>query len=151
VADLELLDLEPFKARLDEVNDGLVRDLGFAADSAAATAPGAVLASPSAFIVLTGAEPFEIREGSGPLRQLFNVNVSVLVAVKFAGSRGQAALKAFAAPNARVRGALFGWRHPGAERGCWSGGESLEDFDGKTGVAVYRLDFVAQAKIQEQL
>ena len=151
MADLVLLDLQPFKDRLDEVNDGLFREIGFAADFAAVTAPGGVLQSPSAYIILTGADPFEIHEGSGPLRQNFNVNVSVLVAMRFIGTRGHPALEAFEAPNARVRGALFGWLHPGAQRGCWSAGESLEDFDGKTGVAVYRLDFIAQAKIQEQL
>ena len=146
---MELLDLKPFQARLKAKTTGVIRDIGFAADFAAATAPGAAIASPSAFIILTGAEPLEIQEGSGPLRQLFDVTVSVLLALKLAGVRGSAGLEQLAAPAAATRGALFGWAHPDAERKCWSGGESIEDFDSKTGVLVYRLDFVARAKIQE--
>lgn len=145
---MDLLDLDQVKARLQARATSL-RDIGFAADFAAVTQPGAVIASPSAFVIQTGEQPVEVREGSGPLRQLILVTVSVLVAVRFAGARGVAGLDALKEPVGQVRNALFGWAHPDAERKFWLGPSGLEDFDGKTGVLVYRLDFEAPVRLQE--
>lgn len=145
---MTLLALTLVKARLiDEVPS--LRDVGFAADFAAVTNPGGVIASPSAYIVQTGATAREIREGSGPLRQVMDVTIAVLVAVRLAGQRGAAGLTALEAPVDAVRTALFGWFHPEADKKFELVDEALEDFDGKTGVAVYRLDFRAPRRIQE--
>lgn len=147
---MALLDLTLAKARLTDLAPSL-REIGFAADFAAVTKPGGVLANPSAFLIETGATPVEIREGSGPLRQLLVVHLSVLVATRLAGLRGAAGLTALETPIDEIRAALFGWFHPGAEKKFEMAGEGLEDLDGATGVLVYRLDFEAPVRVQETL
>jgi hypothetical protein len=151
MAGLQLLDLQPMKDRLTEASAGAFREIGFAADFAAVTAAGGVVASPSAFIIRMGAQFVEIHEGSGPLRQIVNVPVAVLVAVTLAGRKGVDGLVQLEGPCDQVRAAFFGWLHPDAQRSCWMGGEDMEDFDSKTGLLVYRLDFIVQTKITEIL
>lgn len=147
---MDLLDLALVKTRLEDAEAGLV-SIGYAADFAAATAPGQVIRGPAAFLVITGEEPLQVLEGSGPLRQNIQVTLSVLLGVTLAGARGEAGLKALAGPIEAVRFALFGWAHPAAERAFHLAGGGVEDFDAKTGVLVYRLDFEAPVKIQEIL
>ncbi|MEW5687419.1 MAG: hypothetical protein AB1942_21085 [Pseudomonadota bacterium] len=147
---MDLLDLELAEARLKDVAPGF-REYGFAADFAAATAAGSLRASPSVFLIQTGGQPYEVREGSGPLRQLILVTISALVGVNLAGLRGAAGLKALKDPVNLVRMGLFGWFHPEAEMAFHLGAEGVEDFDGKTGVLFYRLDFEAPRRLQETL
>ncbi|MDZ4374767.1 MAG: hypothetical protein U1C74_25590 [Phenylobacterium sp.] len=147
---MDLLDLDDVKTHLADVAPTL-RSIGFAADFAAAMGGGAVIASPTAFLIQTGEQPFEVREGSGPLRQLILVTISVLVAVNLAGRHGAAGLTALKAPVGEVRMGLFGWPHPDAEGKFLLAGGGIEDFDAKTGVLLYRLDFEAPVRIQETL
>lgn len=147
---MDLLNLTPVKARLVDEAASL-RDIGYAADFNAAAQDGAVIASPAAFILQTGEQPFEVREGSGPLRQLILVTISVLVAVRLAGVRGQAGLAALVQPVGEIRAALFGWQHPDAYGKFLLAGGGVEDFNSKTGVLVYRLDFEAPRFLQETL
>lgn len=147
---MNLLPLEPIKDRLVELGNAL-RFVGYSADFATATKPGGVLANPSAFITLIGAEPYQVHEGSGPLRQTLRVTFCVLLGVKLAGARGEAGLALLEAPSGLVRQSLFGWTHPQAQRSCHLAGEGLEDFDATTGVLFYRLDFETEVRIQEQL
>lgn len=148
-AEIALFDVEPVVQRLRAACP-LLRLVGGAADLAAVAQPGGVRASPSAFVLLSGAAPHEVKEGSGPLRQDLTVTFSVLLGVTLAGAQGAAGLKAIEAPAKQVRGALFGWAPPEpAYRRCWSAGEALEDFDAKTGVLLYRLDFETEVHIQE--
>lgn len=148
---MDLLDLAPMKARLQDGRAPSLRDVGYAADFAAVTAPGAVLAQTGCYLVTTGEEPLPVAEASTPQRQNVLVTISALVAVKFAGQRGEAGLKALKAPCGEVRRALFGWHHPDSLTAFQLAGGGLEDFDGKTGVAVYRIDFAALVTMQEEL
>ena len=147
---MDLFPLKPVQARLETLGPQALRFIGFAADFAAATAPGGVLANPSAFIVLIDADPYQVREGSGPLRQDLVATFAVLLGVKRAGQRAEAGLAMLETPTRLVRGALFGWKHPNAKRACHHAGEGVEDFDAKTGVLFYRLNFSAPVTIQEQ-
>lgn len=147
---MDLLDLAEVKTRLTEQTTAL-REIGFAADFNAATQPGAVIAGPAAFIIITGEEPFPVKAASAPMTQWVNVTVSVLVAVRLAGIRGAAGLAALVAPVGQVRAAIFAWHHPQSEEAFELAGGGVEDFDGKTGLLVYRLDFTALTKMQETL
>lgn len=147
---MDILDLNLVKQRLGDVAPAL-RLVGFAAEFSALSQPGAVIASPSAYVIVTGEEPAQVAEGSGPLRQWLDVTISVLVAVRLAGPMGAAGLAALEEPVAQVRAAVFGWAHPDAERKFHLGGGGIEDFDAKTGVLIYRLDFIALCKVQETL
>jgi hypothetical protein len=147
---IEILDLQPIVDRLSLLKrDGTLRDVQSAADAIAAASPGAVIASPSATVVYLGAAPYEVAEGSGPLRQAFEVSIGVVLGLTLAGARGAEGLKKMQAPAAYIRGALFGWQHPGAENKFRSAGESVEDFDEKTRTLFLRLDFTCRARIQE--
>jgi hypothetical protein len=145
---MDLLALTPVIDRLKAVASAL-RQVGAAADLAAGMKPGGLTASPSAFVILTGAEPFEVAEGSGPLRQTFEVTLTVLVGVNLAGAKGEAGLEKLETPVREVRRALFGWSHPDAEIKFRSGGEGVEEFDAKTGVLLYRLDFTTRVRLLE--
>lgn len=150
IAPLELLDLAPIVTRLEATIKPTFRQIGNAADAAAATAKGQVIASPSATVVYLGAAADDVREGSGPLRQSLEVTVGVVIGLTLAGASGAAGLKAMQKPAGLVRAALFGWSHPGAERQFWCAGESVEDFDPKTQILYLRLDFSTRVRIQEQ-
>lgn len=145
---MSLVALQPIKERL-RTRAPILRDVGFAADLAAATAPGAVLAGPQAFIVIMGAEAYEAAEASAPLRQAVEINLAVLVGVNLAGQRGEVGLRALDAPVAEARQALFGWHHPDTVLAMRLSAEGVEDFDSKTGVLLYRLDFVTEVVLQE--
>lgn len=145
---MHLLPLTPVIDRL-KVEARSLRQVGAAADLAAGMKPGGLTASPSAFVILSGAEPFDVAEGSGPLRQTFDVTLAVLVGVNLAGSKGEAGLAKLETPVGEVRDALFGWSHPDAEIKFRSGGEGVEEFDAKTGVLLYRLDFITRVRLLE--
>lgn len=149
ITPITLLDLAPVIDRLGLLTAQGVKFVGSAADGATAAAAGRVIASPTLYVLFLGAVPYEVREGSGPLRQGFDVMVGVIVGVTLAGTTGSDGLKAIQAPAALVRGALFGWEHPQAETQFRSAGESIEDFDEKTRVFLYRLDFTCRVRIQE--
>ncbi|MDP1617341.1 hypothetical protein [Phenylobacterium sp.] len=145
---MHLLAQTPVIERL-KVEARSLRQVGAAADLAAGMKPGGLTASPSAFVILSGAEPFDVGEGSGPLRQTFDVTQTVLVGVNLAGAKGEAGLAKLETPVGEVRGALFGWSHPDAEIKFRSGGEGVEEFDAKTGVLLYRLDFITRVRLLE--
>lgn len=147
---MHLLALAPSIDRL-KTRARSLRQVGAAADLAAALSAGALRASPSAFVLLSGAEPYEVAEGSGPLRQGFDVTVTALVGVNLSGALGEVGLDKLETPIGEVRAALFGWAHPEAETKFHSGGEGIEDFDGKTGVLLYRLDFITRVRLLESL
>lgn len=147
--EIEILDLQPVIDRLKGLLNHGFRAVQSAAEAAAATAPGAVIASPSATVVYLGAAPYVVAEGSGPLRQGFEVSIGVVLGMTLAGARGAEGLKASQQPAAQIRGALFGWQHPGADNKFRSAGESVEDFDEKTRTLFLRLDFTCRAYIQE--
>lgn len=144
-----LLSAQPIIDRLAATCRPQIREIGAAAELA--TALKASVASPGAYVVPGAAEPYETREGSGPLRQTFRHTFTVIVRVSLAGARGEAGLKALEEPAGLVRAALFGWQHPAAELRCASAGEGLEDFDGASGVMLYRLDFQTQTRLLENL
>lgn len=145
---MSLLAATPFAERLKARAPSL-RQVGFAADLAVAMKPGGLLASPSAFVVMMGAEPYPVADASSLLRQVFVVTFAVLVGVNLAGQRGEAGLKALDQPVDECRAALFGFHHPGADLACRSAGEGVEDFDAATGVLFYRLDFATEATLLE--
>lgn len=145
---MSLVALPPIRDRL-KLKAPILRGVGFAADLAAATAPGAVLAGPQAFIVVMGAEAYDAAEASAPLRQAVEVNLAVLVGVNLAGQRGEAGLLLLDQPVREVRTALFGWHHPDTTLALRLSAEGVEDFDSKTGVLLYRLDFLTEVVIQE--
>ncbi|MCX7586542.1 hypothetical protein [Phenylobacterium sp. 58.2.17] len=145
---MSLFALPPIQARL-KAKAPILRDVGFAADLAAATAPGAVLAGPQAFVMVMGMDAYEAKEFSGPLRQGLAVNFAVLIGVTLAGQRGEAGLRALDEPVTQARAAIFGWHHPDGEIACRLTAEGVEDFDSKTGVLLYRLDFTTDVVIQE--
>ncbi len=127
----------------------MLREVGAAADLAAVVKAGALRASPSAFVLLESAVPQAVDEGSGPLRQTFDVTVAVILAVDLSGFRGEAGVTALAGPQAAIRAAMFGWAMPGTWRRFWFGPEGLEDFNDQTGVLLYRHNFNCQVRIQE--
>ena len=143
-----LLPLQPVIDRLKESCPSL-KDVGGIADIAAAAAKGAVRASPTAMVMSLGANPYEVQEASGPLRQTIDVTIGVVIGVTLAGANGARGLAELETPVGEVRGALFGWSHPDAVRKFWSAGESVEDFNPETGVLLYRLDFTTRVRIQE--
>lgn len=145
-----LLPLQPVIDRL-KAACGSLRDVGGIADIAAAGAKGAVRASPVAMVMHLGGSAFETQEGSGPLRQTIDVTIGVIVGVTLAGSKGEQGMAQLETPVGEIRGALFGWEHPGAVRKFWSAGESVEDFNPETGVLLYRLDFTTRVRIQETI
>jgi hypothetical protein len=147
---MDMLDLGLAKDRL-AANAPSLRNIGYAADFNAAMQPGAVIASPSAFVLITGEEWIPPRDASAPMRQSANITVSVLVAVKLAGPLGANGLAALEQPVREARLAMFAWHHPDAEGPFALSGGGIEDFNGQTGVLLYRLDFTALAKIQETL
>lgn len=153
ITPIEILDLAPVVTRLDllKTAEHGFRTVQTAADAAAATRPGATVASPSATIVYLGASPYAVREGSGPLRQGFEVTIGIVLGLTLAGARGAAGLKAMQGPAALIRGALFGWQHPDTETKFRSAGEGVEDFDEKTRTLFMRLDFTCRTVIQENL
>lgn len=142
-----LLPAQPIVDRLSQTCKPDVREIGTAADLAAAGMPGP--GAVAAFVVPGAAEPFENREGSGPLRQTFRVVFTVLLRINVSGLRGEAGLKKLEIPAGKIRTSLFGWRHPAAELKCESAGEGLEDFDPKTSLTLYRLDFATQVRLVE--
>lgn len=147
---LDLLDIAPIVERLKDTIQPTFRQINTAADAAAASSKGQAIATPSATVVYLGASADEVQEGSGPLRQSFEVTIGVVIAIGLAGAFGDAAIAKMQGPLGLVRAALFGWSHPGAERKFWSGGESVDDFDPKTQTLYLRLDFVTRARIQEK-
>lgn len=147
--ELILLPLQPVIDRLKAVAMPPLREVGGAADIQAAVSNGSLRASPSGFVIPMGSQAFEIEEGSGPLRQTIDVTFGVVVGVTLAGKLGAEGLKQAEGPCNAVRGAIFGWQHPDAVRKCWSAGESVEDFNEKTGVLLVRLDFTTRVRIQE--
>lgn len=153
IAPIEILDLAPVVTRLEllKTQEHGFRTVQTAADAAAATGPGATVASPSATVLYLGASPYAVREASGPLRQGFDVTIGVVLGLTLAGARGEAGLKAMQEPAALIRGALFGWMHPDAETKFRSAGEGVEDFDEKTRTLFLRLDFTCRVVIQETL
>lgn len=147
---MDLIALDQVKTRLEAEAPSL-RQVGFAADFNAATQPGAVIAGPAAFIITTGEEWAPPKAASAPMTQWVAITISILIAVKLAGARGEAGLAALDTPIGEVRAALFGWHHPDADGPMAMSGGGVEDFDGKTQVLVYRLDFNALTSIQETL
>lgn len=145
---MSLFPLAPVVARL-KAEAPAFRHVGTAADLAAAAQPGAVRASPTAAVLLLGIATLEVREGSGPLRQLLEPTVGVIVGVTLAGAQGERGLQAIEEPVDQVRDALFGWEHPNSIRAFHLANEGIEDFDPKTGVLLYRLDFAARTRIQQ--
>lgn len=146
-AEILLLQLQPVIDRLQAL--GSFQEVGSSADLATVLAEGTLLASPSVYVIFLGASPYQVRAKSGPLTQLMDVTIGVVVAVNLAGFRGQAGLAQLERPVGQARGALFGWAHPDAEEPFHFGGESVEDFNEKTGVLAYRIDFVTTVRIQE--
>lgn len=144
---MNLLPLDPIVARL-RASAPTLRSVGTAADLAAIQATG-VRAGPMAFVILSGADAHEVREGSGPLRQVLAVTVTVLLGLPTAGAKGEAGLRAVEEPASQVRAALFGWSHPDALRSFVSAGEGLEEFDAKSQVLLYQLSFTTLRLIQE--
>lgn len=142
-----LLPLAPVVERLQQVCD--FRQVGTAADIAAAVSRGAIIASPTAMVILLGAAPYSIEAVSGPLRQTIDVTIGVVIGVTLAGALGAAGLAELEIPVGQARGALFGWRHPDAVLKFWLSGESVDAFDETTGVLAYRLDFTTRVRIQE--
>lgn len=147
---MDLLELDDAKDRLTTRAPSL-RLIGFAADFDAAMKPGAVVASPSCFLMITGEDWIPPGSASTLATQSANVTMSALIAVKLAGPMGAAGLQALKQPIAEVRFGLFGWHHPQADGPFALSGGGIEDFNGSTGVLVYRLDFTALTKIQETL
>lgn len=147
---MDLLALTPIVERLSRAACPSLRLVGTAADLAAASA-SASPASPGAYVVLLGAVGEEQHEGSGPLRQSFAVTVAVMLRVRLVGADGANGLKLLETPAGEVRAALFGWLHPDAELKFEISGESLEDFDPKAGVLLYRLDFITRVRLVENL
>lgn len=147
---MDLLPLTPIVERLGRATCPSLRLVGTAADLAAASA-SATPADTAAFVVLLGAVGEDSHEGSGPLRQSFVVTVGVLVRVRLVGADGSKGLKLLETPVGEVRAALFGWLHPDAELKFEISGEDLEDFDAKTGVLLYRLDFITRVRLLENL
>lgn len=145
-----LLPLAPVIERLDQAC-GSLREVGSVADIAAAVAKGAVRASPTAMVMALGADPYDVEEGSGPLRQTIDVTIGVVIGVTLAGAKGSQGLTELETPVGEVRGALFGWSHPYAVRKFWLGGESIEDFNPATGVLLYRIDFITRVRITETI
>ena len=148
MATIEMLQLQPVVQRL-KAEAPLLREVGVAADLAALLKAGSVRASPSAFVLLESAVPTQIHEGSGPLRQTFDVTVAVILAAGLAGAKGAAAIAALEAPQGQIRAAMFGWSAPGTWRRFWFGAEGIEDFNDQTGVVLYRHNFTCQVRIQE--
>jgi hypothetical protein len=147
---VSLFPLAPIIARLRQAAP-ILRKVGSAADLAAAGSAGAVRVSPTATVILLGIATLEVKEGSGPLRQTLEPTVGVLVGVTLAGDQGERGLLAIEEPTDQVRAALFGWGPPGTERRFHIADEGIEDFDAKTGVLLYRLDFTTRIRIQEPL
>lgn len=146
---MDLLDPQPIMARLKAACP-LLREVGGLAELGG-VASTLLKASPSAFVVPIGEQPYEVAEGSGPLRQGFDVTFAVITGVNLSGARGEAALKALRPPLQQVRSALFGWQHPDAETRCICGAGGLEDFDAKTGVTLFRSEFIARVRLLENL
>jgi hypothetical protein len=126
----------------------MMRQVGAAADLTAAQKRG-VIAGPSAFVLITDANPYETREGSGPLRQDLLVNVAIVVGVTLAGTVGEAGIVQLTAPNDAIRGLLLGWKHPDALRKFQHAGEGVEDFSPETGILLYRQNFSTAVRITE--
>lgn len=146
---MDLLQLRPIIERL-KARVPQLRSVGKTADLAALLEKGRIVGGPQAFVFENGAEPIEVREGSGPLRQAFLATVTVIVATDLAGPVGEAAIEELPEPISAVRFALFGWTHPAAERKFHCGASGIEDFNADTRVLLYRLDFVTQVAIQEE-
>lgn len=146
---MNLLPLSPVADRLKE--PGLcpsLRLVGSAADLAA-VARSKTPANVAAFVVLLGADNVQTLEGSGPLRQVLQVTVAVVLRVTLSGAEGAAGLKQLETPAGEVRAALFGWMHPDGQLKFTISAEALEDFDPATGVTLYRLDFTTRVRLQE--
>lgn len=147
---MDLLRLQPVVDRLDRVSCPALKAVGTAADLAAVKSASTAAAC-AAFVVLLGANGLEIQEGSGPLRQTFDVTIGVVLRTSVAGAEGAAGLKKLEEPTGQVRARLFGWEHPDAQRKFAIAGESLEDFDPKTGLVLYRVDFITRVRLVEPL
>lgn len=145
---MDLLDEQPIIDRLKARAPSL-RNVGAAADLAAITGAGGVIAGPDAYVVPGGADPFDVAEGSGPLRQWLSVTTSIVIGLTLAGVRGAAGMAKTRGPSREIRAALFGWTHPDAQRKFHHAGEGLESFDAKTGQLFYRLDFNTLVLVQE--
>ncbi|MFN3582614.1 hypothetical protein [Phenylobacterium sp.] len=148
---MNLLPLSPIVTRLKTPNlCPSFRLFGTAADLTAA-AKARTPAKLAAYVVLLGAEGHDVREGSGPLRQDFDVQVSVLLRQVLSGLDGAAGLKQLETPAGEIRAALFGWQHPDADLRFTIASEGLEDFDPTTGVTLYRIDFQTRVRLMEPL
>lgn len=143
---MDLLDEQPIIDRL-KARAPCLRDVGAAADLEAVA--GGVIAGPQGFVVPVGATPYEVTEGSGPLRQTLLVTMGVIIALTLAGKRGAPGMRATRAPSREIRSALFGWTHPDAWRAFHHAGEGIEDWDAKAGLLLYRLDFSTLVRVQE--
>lgn len=145
-----LLPMAPIVARLEAAARPAIHRVTTAADVAAALNPSAIPAGSSmASVVVLGAEPRQIREGSGPVRQVLDVTFSVVVGIGLAGAAGAAGIERLEGPLNAVRDAIFGWLHPRAEEVCAHAGERLEDFDPKTGALFYSLDFTTNVILRK--
>lgn len=148
---MDLLDLQLVIDRLKSAcPPPILKEVGGLAELGGA-ASTLIKASPSAFVVPVGESAYEVNEGSGPLRQGFDVTFAVITGVTLSGPRGEAAMKALRAPLAAVRQALFGWQHPAAVTRCVCGSGGLEDFNAQTGVTLFRSEFMTRVRLLENL